>query len=286
MKKLFFILSILGHSISFSQDSQTDYSLVNEQSTCMEYLLPLFTIHGVPKNQNENDTLSILINHGYCVGYSTKYNQPRWVAYQVSNAKQDVDYSRFPFFVDDTRLNPENRIGSETFGGGYDLGHLAPNAAINRQYSKLSLMETFLMSNISPQTADLNRGVWQKLEAKIYTDYISEKEHLWVIIGPVFSENPEYITRKNKTKVAIPEAFYCILIRPRVYPYDSPGNSDYLTFLFPQQIDRKQPIDVQFLTNINEIECKTKLNFFPNLTKTMEKKIEEKIATELWEISE
>ncbi len=288
MKKIIFSLCILVNIFCYGQDSSIDYSIVNDKSKDLEYLLSLFTIHGIPKNQNSNDTLEILINHGYCLGFSKKNNQALWAAYQVSQSKKDIDYERFPFFVDDIRLNIKNRIGAETFGGGYDLGHLVPNAAINRQYGKLSQMETFLMSNISPQKAGLNQGVWQKLEAEILNKYAyaddskSNQSHVWILVGPVFGDSPEYITRKNGIKVPIPDAFYCILVRSKNYPYNSPGNSGYLAFLFSQDLEKSQKIDVKFLTSINEIEKRTKLNFFPNLTKTMENKIENAVANELW----
>ena len=288
MKNFIFIAVILFCTVAYGQDSQVDYSKVSDESKSVEYLLSLFTIHGVPKNQNQDDTLTILINHGYCVAFSKKYNQPLWAAYQVSKAKIGIDYERFPFFVDDTRLDIENRIGAETFGGGFDLGHLVPNAAINKQYGKLSQMETFLMSNISPQKSGLNQGVWQKLEAEILNNYPyagdgkSNKSHVWIIVGPVFSNSPEYITRKNGVKVAIPDSFYCILVRTRAYPYDSPGSSDYLAFLFSQNLEKKQKLETTFITPINEIEKLTGLNFFPNLTKAMENKIENLVPEVLW----
>jgi endonuclease G, mitochondrial len=156
MKTLPLTLLILLHILTATaQDANLDYSRIHENSKSLEHLLQLFTIHGVPQNQHVDDTLVVLINHGYVSGFSTKYNQPLWTAYQVSRSRKDVDYERYPFFVDDTRLQPENRIGTETFGDGYDLGHLAPNAAINRQYGKLAQMETFLMSNIAPQKANI-----------------------------------------------------------------------------------------------------------------------------------
>jgi endonuclease G len=40
----------------------------------------------------------------------------------------------------------KKRIGYETYGDGYDLGHIVPNAAIDKQYGK---METFFMSNVT-----------------------------------------------------------------------------------------------------------------------------------------
>ncbi|PZV76016.1 endonuclease G [Algoriphagus aquaeductus] len=286
--KIFLILFFVTMSFCcLGQDSLEDHSKVSEFSKSLEHLLPLFTIHGTPKYQNREDTLIVLINHGYILGFSPRFNQPLWAAYQVSKSKKEVDYERYPFFVDDMRLNLQNRIGTQTFGNGYDLGHLAPNAAINKQYAKMSQMETFLMSNICPQKAELNRGVWQKLEEEIlnkypYSDRANQNNHLWVLVGPVFSDNPEFIIRPNGSKIAIPDAFFCILARPKTYPFDSPGNADYLAFLFPQEVARNQKITRQFLTSINEIERLTKLNFFPNLSRLMEDRIENTVASDLW----
>lgn len=96
-------LFVLAVSV-YGQDGQTDHSSVHPDSKALEYLLPLFTIHGVPKNEDPDNPVTILVNHGYLIGFSKKYNQPLWAAYQVSKVKRDVDYERFPFFVDDLRL--------------------------------------------------------------------------------------------------------------------------------------------------------------------------------------
>ena len=86
------------------------------------------------------------------------------------------------------------------------------------------------------------------------TDKKIKKEHVWIIVGPVFSDSPQQIQRPNGTTISIPDAFYCILIRPRNYPFDSPGNSEYLTFIFPQNIERNQKIDSKYMTSINHLE--------------------------------
>jgi hypothetical protein len=36
-------------------------------------------------------------------------------------------------------------------GGGFDRGHMTPNFAIASQYGSLAQLETFLITNISPQ---------------------------------------------------------------------------------------------------------------------------------------
>lgn len=285
MKKLVFLLSFIQVVYCYSQDTNKDISVVDASSRSMEHLLNLLTIHGFPQNQNTDDTITILINHGYCIGFSKKYNQPVWAAYQVSKAKKDVDYERFPFFVDDRRLPSSNQIGSEGFGNGFDRGHMAPNAALNKQFGKLSQMETFIMSNISPQKAGLNQGVWQKLEAAILNKYcnkIKDSTHVWVLIGPVFSGNPDFITRQNGTRVAIPDSFYCILARPFRFPFDNPSNAEYLAFIFSQTLPKSQPLNKSFLVSINKIESLTRINFFSDFTVNNQNNIETNAATMLW----
>ena len=284
MRKLFVSLLLLAGLSARAQDSGRDLSVIHSSSKALEHLLNLFTIHGVPLNGNEGDTLSILINHGYCIGFSKKHNQPLWAVYQVSRIREGSDYARYPLFVNDRRLPSAHQIGTESFGNGYDRGHLVPNSAVNRQYGKLAQMETFLMSNMSPQKGNLNQGVWQRLEQAIAEDYFRKGDtaHLWVIVGPVIPASPQAIRRPNGVRVSIPTAFYCILVRPFRYPAERPTNAHYQAFLFPQETGRSRRLDPSFFVSINEIERLTGLNFFPEFSRTQEERIEEAIATELW----
>lgn len=291
-----FLLGIVASLGAAAQDTPDNCSNTAETSRSSEYFLDMFCIHGTPRYQRTDDSIIVLINHGYVVGYSSKRMQPVWVAYQVSKADKNTDYARPLFFMDDKRLPDSCRVGTETYGGGYDLGHMAPNEGINVSYGKLSQMETFMMSNIAPQTDNLNRGVWAKLEKEIREKYCNDKErdttaegkkiskieHVWVIVGPIFSDTPTYIERKNGTKVEIPEAFYCILTRPYRYSYDVPSNSQYLSFIFPQNLEQKQKLDTKFIVSVNEIERRTGINFYPEFSNYYEKKIEDYVSPELW----
>ncbi|MBE0661970.1 MAG: DNA/RNA non-specific endonuclease [Bacteroidales bacterium] len=285
MKQIFTLFFIFNAFVLSSQDALFDLSYVHESCKHNEHLLRLFTINGVPQHQNLDDTLIILVNNGYCLGFSKKYNQPLWAAYQVSKSRKEVDYERFPFFADDVRLPLAHQIGTETFGGGYDRGHLVPNSAINKQYGKTSQMETFLMSNISPQKAELNQGVWQKLEAEIPGRYCSRSNsfpHVWVIVGPVFSQTPDTLHRKNGLKVPVPESFFCILSRPDSNPWTTPVIDHYLSFLIPQNVLRNQKLDESLIISIDEIEALTNLNFFSDFTPYYQNKLESDKPTSVW----
>ena len=261
-----FKLTILFTLIIFNVYSQ---SVINDYSKDKEYLLKLFSFGGyTPQNLDNSDTLEILINHGYAVGFSKKHNQPKWAIYQVSKEKKGTNYQRYPNFVDDLRLDSCNRIGTETFGRGLNLGHMIPNSAINTQYGKLSQMETFLMSNISPQTAELNQGVWRKLENKILNHYPYEKNtpNIWVIVGPIFNDNNDKIVRNNGVIVTIPSSYYCIIIKPYRYPYDKSGNAEILSFILNQNVERNKNITNDDVFSIKEIEKLTNLKFFEYLS--------------------
>ena len=109
---------------------------------------------GAPQNLDETRPIEILVNDGYVVGFCPARLQPAWSAYRVAHAEDDVDYKRPLIYYDDLRLDEAHRIGRRTFGkiGSVPLnvGHMAPNEVINRQFGRLAQMETFLMSNMQP----------------------------------------------------------------------------------------------------------------------------------------
>ncbi len=256
-------------------DSNTDNTEIAEASRHLEYLTPVFSYKGRPLNNDTNRKVTILLNHGYMVGYSVDRKQPLWAAYRVSNARRSVDYERPPFFYDDLRLPESSLVGTGTFSG-YDRGHMVPNSAINTQYGQLAQLETFLMSNICPQHRDLNRRLWRTLEHRIVNNYAPARDHIWVVSGPIFEQN---IGQVNG--VDIPTHFYMILVDVGHWPTFRPY---IMAFKFPQQpSDSAQLSD--FLVSINHIEEKTKLNFSPQFDDAQESDYETDAASEVWSLN-
>lgn len=244
-----------------------DFTTIHPTSESRKHLVDLFVWKSAPVNLDESNPVEILVNDGYVVGYCPTRFQPLWSAYRVAGFSQDIDYDRPHLYYEDTRLSPESRLGPETFGtvGGvqYHVGHLAPNEVINRQFGRLAQMETFFMSNMSPQRGSLNTGVWLKLETKIRNiEDTRDKDHVWALSGPVFESNPQFIERSGGKMVPIPSSYYCILIDPFRYPWDRVSNVDVAYFLIPQDAPRSTPLE-EFLTDRHTIQEATKLNFFP-----------------------
>jgi DNA/RNA endonuclease G (NUC1) len=244
-----------------------DNTHLHPSSVPLSHLLDLFLFKGAPVNNDPDRAVTVLINHGYVVGFSRDRLQPLWAAYRVAGGSGLSQFERPMMYYADERLGQTERLDNRAFGTRdgvqYHVGHMVPNAAIDGQFGRLAQMETFFMSNMSPQWGSLNTGVWKDLETRIRNVEDSpEREQIWAITGPVFGEDPPEITRDDGKVVQVPEAYYCITVDPFGYPYDRPGNQDIACFLIPQHAPRRTPLE-EFITTLEVIEERTKLRFMP-----------------------
>ncbi len=266
-----------------------DNSTIVPATEPLAHALDLFCFHGRPQNRDTQRPVSIVVNHGYAVGFSPSRLQPVWAAYRVSAAKRDVDYERPHLFYDDPRIPEEWRITDWTFGRigstSYDRGHMVPNFAVNTQFGRLAQMETFFMTNICPQRAEQNQGIWMRLEKIIVSQWAPEWEHIWVITGPIFGSRPRKLKRPNGLEVPVPKGFYVILTDPLRWPYDDPKNVRFLALNIPQSAGSGYP-DNDMITTVAEIEKATKLRFFPYLSAREKKVVARQTSKIMWNYRE
>ncbi len=89
-------------------------------------------------------------------------------------------------FRADIRIPKRFRAGLNAYkGSGFDRGHLVASA--NNDILEIQNSETFLLSNMSPQLANFNRGMWKKLEDSIRV--LNDKKEIletYVLSCPVF----------------------------------------------------------------------------------------------------
>lgn len=245
------------------------YTLISTaQNTNDTYRTNLYTYAGIPQNTNSGETLKILVNYSYAVGYSEELKIPMWAVYRLGNKRDDVENTNWerPYrFIVDTRT--ETQVTHEDYNNnfGFDRGHLAPNAAMREQYGHMAQMETYFMTNICPQHRDLNRGIWMNLET-IVRDELSqidknkkETHDLYVITGPIVNRTD---LDTLDSGVIIPQDFYKILAFRKGYK----GTVKAISFIFPHHPSTNNYLD--YAVSIDEIEQRTGLNFFPELTES------------------
>jgi endonuclease G len=216
-------------------------------------------------------------NHGFIVGYSDIRGNPLWVEYALTPVDESIPSLPRPTrFKTDSRAI--NRVKHDDYTkSGYDRGHNAPNYAMSHLYGKEGQLDSFLMTNISPQTPKLNRQFWQRLEAAEAKYFTKLADKVWVVTGPVFTGSTERLS--SSWRVEIPDAFY------KIYITEAKPNqlSKVLAFLVPQTVKGNEPL-AQFVTSIDNIEAQTGLDFFSDLDDSIENKLEASIEPQAWDL--
>jgi endonuclease G len=208
---------------------------------------------GIPRSTRPESEFTVLKNTAYIVGYSESRKDPLWSAYHL--IKKDnpflLDRPKGDFLTD---LRTSARVSHHDFtGSGYDRGHMTPNSAIAKCFGHQPQLETFLLSNICPQAPALNQKVWEKLEAQElpYADRFGE---VWIIDGPIFADLNGGTTHTLRTGIAIPAAFYKIILE------DHAQTPTAFAVIMPQTVKGTE-LPAQYVTSIENIEHQTALEF-------------------------
>jgi endonuclease G len=167
------------------------------QPTSPEQAQKVYLALGNPSNASASDPNNyLLVNNHMAISYSRDRGIPNWVAWRVTRADLGQLEREDAFRPDDRLPQGWARVTpSDYTGSGFDRGHVCPNA--DRYGSREAADATFLMTNMTPQTPDLNRGPWQKLEAYLRT-LVNRGSDVYVYAG-VYGERG-----KIKKKVTIP----------------------------------------------------------------------------------
>lgn len=205
----------------------------------------------------------------YTLQYNDEHEQADWVAHQLfADSLKLPKFQRKDDYRNDTRVKTGSATLADYKGSGFDRGHLAPAADFS--YSEYALSQSFFMSNMSPQAASFNRGIWKKLEEHI-RDWAIEHDHLYVITGPVLNKTFETIGTNN---VSVPEMYYKIVL-----DIDKPGIK---AIAFLMKNEKSNEGLTHFVVTIDELEKLTNLDFFPTMSDELEDILESSLQTEEW----
>ncbi|MDQ7091650.1 MAG: DNA/RNA non-specific endonuclease [Methylococcales bacterium] len=241
---------------------------------------PALNFQGVPQAQSwlSPSTWSrTLRSDAFLVGYSDIQGNPLWVTYKIKALdKKTKSLKRPSRFKSDWR-GIKTVTHKDYTHSGYDRGHMAPNNAISKLYGKNAQLETFIMTNITPQKPNLNRNLWRRLESTGVNYFTQLSDGVWVTTGPIFKDSKTYLN--NASTVVIPDAFY------KIFAIQSKqGNPKFLAFLVPQTVKGNEPL-TQFVVSIDTIEAATGLDFFHELEDSLENKLEAEINRKNWPLT-
>lgn len=207
---------------------------------------------------------------GYTLEYAEEFEQARWVGYELTREEvTSTAAERTDNFKPDPAITTGSATDEDYRKSGYDRGHLAP--AADMKFSVEAMNTCFYYSNMSPQNASFNRGVWAALEAMVRT-WAVENGAVYVITGPVLT-SPPYKTI-GPDKVAVPAYFYKVIL-----DYRDPERKA-IAFLLPNQKLPRSPM--QWACSVDQAEAVTGLDFFPQLPDAEESRLESSFNISKW----
>lgn len=228
------------------------------------YTFNLFSQEYLPKSSGE------IVNHKYyTLSYNEAHEQANWVHYKLNPAFLSGSTPRTDSFKPDPLVSTKSAQLSDYKGSGYDRGHLAP--AADMKYNSLAMLESFYMSNMSPQNPSFNRGIWKRLESLVRG--WGEKFEIYVSTAGVLGSNSLGAIGKNR--VTIPSEYYKVIY--------APDKNIMIGFLLS---NRKQSGSLSsYAVSIDKIESLTGIDFFSELPDNLEEELESKVVLKNWDFT-
>jgi endonuclease G, mitochondrial len=216
-------------------------------------------------------TNNLIIREIYALSSNDETKFADWVAYRLdkdtvtSTIKQARKWKADPLIENLETLEPAdykdaNRVLKT------DRGHQAPLASFK---GTNSWKDTNYLSNITPQKANLNQGVWKKLEGKV-RKLVKAENIVYVMTGTLYERDMPPLPMADEPHI-IPSGYWKIII----VPGETIDSIKIGSFIFEQDTPRSDSI-VDHLVTINEIEERSGLDFLSDLKDDIEEAIESK----------
>lgn len=219
------------------------------------------------ENSNKNDFL--VLKRTFAFSYNNDRGTINWIAWRTTINDLGESLPRPGFEPDgDLPLSFKNILPSDYSRSGYDRGHMVPSA--DRFGDAAANTDTFLMTNIVPQSADLNQYVWEKLE-RYARGIVRRGSDVYTIAGV-------YGTKERiKGKLTAPTNCWKVIV---VLPHGSIPIDEKTRIIavdIPNENGIKKIYWQNFRVPVREIEQKTGFDLFSTLPRDLQDKLELRI---------
>lgn len=219
----------------------------------------------------------------YTIAYDTSKYATYWVAYNLKAShmgslerptKWTYDYSTGAPAVS-KQVNVDNTYATYNNGDGHAKGHLIPNASRNGDEEMQA--QTFYYTNSVPQWQNgFNSGMWSTLEGAVQD--IAQGEEIFVVTGTSFNKGTttkaiSYTSTPSDSgkSVPIPNYFYKVVLK--VNSTSNPTSAKAIGFWFENKKYSNTDY-TQYAVSVDQIEEWTGMNFFVNLSDSIEETAE------------
>ncbi|RCK43241.1 DNA/RNA non-specific endonuclease [Thalassospira profundimaris] len=242
------------------------------QAKLAEYHSPLGLPRAAPAGNEQ-----MLYQGGYIMAHDEDLMTSLWVTYRLT--REDIANARGKDRVNCFRSDPRLNTGTKASTADYkepvfDQGHMANDADLKDNL--VEQINSYVMSNMSPQHCRFNRGIWLSMEsltrywAQIYGE-------IFVTSGAIFDrdgaggrdpdQNAVRMKSNNgKSRVGVPSHYYKSIVR------EEGGQMQVISFVFENTNDAHgsawqdvQPGVMDAISTIDVIEGHASLQLYPKL---------------------
>jgi endonuclease G len=220
----------------------------------------------------------ILVQGGYVMKHDDDLRTTLWVEYRLT-AQNMIDAEgneRVNCFRTDPRI-PLAKTGSpaDYVEPRFDQGHMVNDA--DMKYDLIEQVNSYVMSNMSPQECRFNRGIWLSLE-RLTRTWATDFDTIFVHSGAIFDRDGNSVrdsdsaavrmaSNNGNARVAVPNQYYRVILRE-----DAGGEFKSIAFMLDHTnaahgatSNAIRPDVLAAVTTLETIEAKAGLQLFPNL---------------------
>ncbi|MGA0599620.1 DNA/RNA non-specific endonuclease [Caulobacter sp. KR2-114] len=147
----------------------------------------------------------------YLVAYSPGLRDPLWsgerLTAAMARAGEGFRRPKQGFVLEHDLPRADQGANGDYARSGYDRGHMTPAADAPDPDAEA---DTFVMTNVVPQTRVLNEHLWERLETQVRQLALAQGE-IFVVTGPIFGPAPERLGGR----IAVPAATFKAVLIPR-----------------------------------------------------------------------
>ena len=196
-----------------------------------------------------------------------------WVAYplckwnigdNINRKDRDDPWAVDPYLSEKQQPVLYMRGFRSTSSRSYDRGHQLPSA--DRLYDYSSNDKTFYGTNMTPQLSKLNQYFWKNLENKVRS-WAYSSDTCYVVTGCLTDGSTEYALDNVDKKITVPSHYYKAVLR---YSKSTTlGFAGYMgcAILLEHRDYGNGSNFKEYAISIDELEKKTGIDFYPNLSK-------------------
>lgn len=195
----------------------------------------------------EKQSVQQICRKAYFVLHDNTAKIPAYVSYVLTPEHAIGCLARSNAFATDHSLPPGTAATPQDYAkNGYDIGHQANDS--DMRWDEQAELDSFILSNMAPQLAEFNRGIWKKLEDTTRGWVISRQHAVLIYVGPVYNKVQDPTIGAG---VTVPHGFFKILVDLET--------SEVQVFMFKHE-GSKQPLS-SFITSLAEVQKQTGLQF-------------------------